>query len=120
MRLLTEDAVLRCDHVAGIVGIAPRQDWVTISGRRVLIEADTLDRPIAGCPFITPTTPPCLHTVSVDEDANYPAFLTILGRGDRARRPCTDGATGRTDWGQTRSVSYRVAAPGQDFVEVGG
>lgn len=120
MRLLTEDAALICDHISGVVGIAPRQDWVTIAERRILVEADTLDRPIAGCPFVTPTTPPCLRTVSVEEDATYRDFLCIASRKDKDRRICLEGATGRTDWGQTRTVSYHVAKPGQDFVEVGG
>lgn len=120
MRLLTEDAVLRCDHVGGRVALAPGQDWVTISDRRILIEADTLGRSISGCPFVTPTTPPCLHTVSVEEGATYRDFLVVLTRGDRERRFCIESATGRTDWGQTLTVSYRVAEPGQDFVEVGG
>lgn len=75
-RLLTEDALLQCDHGKGSpglgrVGLKPRQDWLTIAGRRVLVEGDLWHRPIAACPMITPTTPPCAHTVSVDAAPSY-------------------------------------------------
>lgn len=114
MLLLTRDAVLKCAH-GGVVGIAPFQTWVVIREVPVLVEPDPLSRPIAACPQMTPTTPPCLVTVSVDEGASYSAFVTIDGH-----RVCMDTATGRTDWAKLSTVPYSVTSPGQDFVSVGG
>lgn len=112
MRLLTRDAVLKCDH-GGIVGLQPAQDWVTVGGVPVLVEPDPLHRPVAACPRVTPTTPPCLLTISVDEGASYSALVTIDGS-----RVCKDTATGRTNWSMLAIVSYAVAEPGQALVEV--
>jgi hypothetical protein len=113
MRLLTEDAVLKCGH-GGVVRLAPRQHWVTVAGRVLLVESDPLGRPIVACPQMTPTTPPCLVTTSVDE-ASYSAFVRIDGR-----RVCLDRTTGRTDWAKLGTVSYSVMAAGQPFVESEG
>ena len=114
MLLLTEDAVLKCDH-GGVVGLSPRQHWVTVADRVLLVEADPDHRPISACPFATPTTPPCTLTITVDEAASYSAFIRIGGR-----RVCLDRTTGRTDWGKISTVSYSVTAPGQSFVASGG
>ena len=38
MKWLTQDALLRCDHVMGIVQIVPTQKLVTIESRAVLVE----------------------------------------------------------------------------------
>jgi hypothetical protein len=113
MRLLTRDAVLKCGH-GGVVGLDPRQHWVTVAGRALLVESDPLGRRIEHCPQATPTTPPCLHTISVDEGASYSAFIRIDGR-----RICLDRTTGHTDWAMLTTASYSVTAPGQAFVESG-
>lgn len=115
MRVLTEDALLKCDH-GGVVGLSPRQDWVRVAGRRVLIEGDLLGRPLRGCPMITPTTPACALTISVNEAPSYANFVRVTSKGDNARRLCLDTATGHTDWARLATVSYTVAAPGQSFV----
>ena len=114
MLVLTKDALLTCAH-GGVVGIVASQDWVTIGGSAALVEPDPLNRPIAACPMMTPTTPPCLLTVSVDEKASYSAFVTIDGH-----RLCLDGATGRTDWSKLSTVPFAVGRPGQDLVSCGG
>lgn len=117
MRVLTESAILRCDH-GGVVGLSPRQDWVRIEGRRLLVEDDPLGRPVRGCPMITPTTPACAVTVSVSQAPSYAAFVHVRSRGDKARRMCLDTTTGHTDWARLATVSYSVASPGQSFVVV--
>jgi len=119
MRVLTEEAVLKCDH-GGIVDIKRRQEWVRIADVAVLIEDDPLHRPVHRCPMITPTTPPCATTILVDEAKSYAAFVTIRGKGDDARRLCLDTTTGKTDWSRIATVNYTVTRPGQDFVTVQG
>ena len=114
MRLLTQDAVLKCGH-GGVVRLDPRQHWVTVAHRVLLVEGDPRGRPIVACPQATPLTPPCLVTVSVDECASYSAFMRIDGR-----RVCLDRTTGRTDWAKLGTVSYSVTVPGQAFVESEG
>ena len=52
MLVLTEDALLVCAHELGEVGVAPRQDWVTVNGRKVLVDSDPESRPITKCPNI--------------------------------------------------------------------
>ena len=117
MHVLTEDAVLKCDH-GGIVDLKPRQDWVCVGGRRVLIEDDPLGRKLHRCPMITPTTPPCTRTISVAEAPSYAAFVRVMTKGDQPRRMCLDTATGHTDWARLATVSFHVTAPGQFFVTV--
>ncbi|WP_316204479.1 hypothetical protein [Bradyrhizobium sp. SZCCHNS3051] len=119
MLVLTGNAVLTCEH-GGIVVLAPQQHWVRIGGRDVLVEGDPLHRPIAACPMTTPTTPPCLLTISVNEAASYSPFITIATKGDKARRLCVADTTGKTDWSKLASVPFSVRAPGQDFVSIGG
>ena len=113
MQLLTMDAVLKCAH-GGVVGLDPRQRWVTITKRAILVEADPLDRPISACPQMTPATPPCHKTVAVD-DVSYSGFVRIGGR-----RVCLDRTTGRTDWSKLGLIPFSVTSPGQAFVASGG
>ena len=108
MRLLTQDAVLVCAHELGIVGIVGTQDWVTVSHRRVLVEADPEGRPIGGCPNVGPTIKPCTATLPVR--AGYSDFLRINGR-----RVCLDTVTGITDGTPPGTVKYKVRSPGQDL-----
>jgi hypothetical protein len=109
MRILTEDAVLHCKHVAGIVKIAPSQRWVTVEGRSVLVDPDPEDKGISGCPNIGATIKPCLKTFKVQE--GYSLWLRIEGR-----RICLDRVTGLTDGTPPGTVKYEVAQPGQNFV----
>ncbi|SNX70142.1 hypothetical protein SAMN05878503_10551 [Cereibacter ovatus] len=110
--VLTEAAHLSCAH-GGRVGLAASQDLVRIGRVPVLVRPDLLGRPIAACPHATPSTPPCLQTVVVDDAASYSGFVTIDGR------PVAKAtAQGRTDWSKLGVVPFGVDAAGQDFVSV--
>jgi hypothetical protein len=109
MEVLTEDAVLVCAHESGIVGLAPVQAWVTINGRRVLIEPDPEGRPIAACANVGPTIKPCTTTLKVE--AGYSAFVTVNGSP-----LCLQPVTGKTDGTPPGVVDYHVRSTGQHFV----
>jgi hypothetical protein len=118
VQVLSEDAILACDH-GGIVKLDAHQHWLTTGGRAVLVEADTLHRPIAGCPAMSPTTPPCTETIVVDAAPTYAAFVTAQGSNDSSpRRLCLQTATGRTNWSKLSVVSFHVNQPGQKLLEV--
>lgn len=110
MRVLTEDALLVCAHELGEVGLDPRQGWVTINGRRVLVDSDPAQRPISRCPNIGVAIKPCQLTLPVEH--GYSDFVRIDGR-----RVCLDAVTGKTDGTPPGVVMYHVRQPGQDFVE---
>ncbi len=107
---LTEDAVLRCAHIMGLVAIEPTQTLVTIAGRRVLVATDPEAKAIAGCPNAAPPFRPCLNTRRVEK--GYSAFIHINGH-----EVCLDTVTGKTDGTPTGVVYYHVATPGQSLVE---
>ncbi len=108
MYFLTQDAVLVCAHELGVVGIVATQNLVTIKRRRVLVETDPEQRPIAGCPNVGPTIKPCTNTLAVQ--AGYSDFIRIDGR-----RVCLDTVTGITDGTPPGTVKYKVRSPGQDL-----
>jgi hypothetical protein len=109
MRLLTEDAVVICNHVLGRVGIRPAQGWVRIDGRRVLVDDDPEGRPISGCPNVGATIKPCQRTLRVQ--VGYSDWVRIEGKG-----VCLDTVSGLTDGTPPGTVHYRVQSPGQDLV----
>lgn len=110
MRVLTEDALLRCDH-GGKVSPAVRQSWVTIAGRRVLVEDDPEGRKISGCPNTNPLVgiKPCTQTLRVQR--GYSELVRIDGHP-----VCLDAVTGLTDGTPQGGVRYIVADPGQALV----
>ena len=110
MHWLTEDAVLVCAHETGIVGIKATQNLVTVSGRRVLVDADPVSRPIVGCANVGPTIKPCTSTLPVQE--GYSDLLRI-----EVRRVCLDPVTGLTDGTPPGTVKYHVRSAGQALVE---
>lgn len=110
MLFLTEDALLVCTHELGKVGIDPRQSWVTISGRRVLVDSDPEARPISGCPNINIGVKPCQLTLRVER--GYSDLIRI-----DSQRVCLDAVTGKTDGTPPGVVMYHVRTPGQTFVE---
>lgn len=110
MLVLTEDALLVCTHELGEVGIDPRQSWVTIGGRRVLVDSDPEARPISRCPNIGVAIKPCQQTLKVER--GYSDFIRI-----DSQRVCLDTVTGKTDGTPPGVVMYHVRTPGQDFVE---
>ncbi len=109
MYLLTEDALVVCQHELGTVSIQPTQDWVTISRRRVLVEPNPEGRPIKACPNIGATIKPCQTTLKVQE--GYSDWIRIGGR-----RVCLDTVTGLTDGTPPGLVKYHVRQPGQQLV----
>lgn len=109
VQFLTEDAVLVCNHELGHVSNRPSQEFVTVEGRRVLVENDPEGRPISGCPNIGTFIKPCAVTLKVD--TGYSLFITIEGKP-----VCLDTVTGLTDGTPPQTVKYKVRAPGQDIV----
>jgi len=110
MKLLSQDAVLMCKHVTGLVGIVPTQDWVTVEGRLFLVDDNPENRLIVGCPNYGVTIKPCVKTLAVQE--GYSGFLRVDGR-----RICLDTVTGLTDGTPPGMVKYEVRSPGQQLVE---
>ena len=113
LQLLTEDALLVCAHLLGTIGLAPRQDLVSIAHRRVLVETDPEARPISHCPNVGPTIKPCQLTLKVE--TGYCDWLRIDGR-----RICLDTVTGYTDGTPPGVVKYHVVDPGQTLVSEQG
>lgn len=109
MKLLTHNAILKCGHETGIVGIVASQHLVSIKGRKVLVEKDPEARPIVGCTNVGPTILPCVTTLVV-EGEGYSSLLRIDGR-----RVCLDTVAGHTV-GTPPSNTYSVSNPGQKLV----
>jgi hypothetical protein len=112
MKLLTEDAVLICNHELGIVDIRATQNLVSIEGRQLLVERNPESRLIKGCPNIGATIKPCQQTLRVQ--TGYSDFIRIEGQ-----RICLDTVTGLTDGTPPGTVVYKVRNPGQSFVSQG-
>lgn len=106
MKILTEDADLRCQHVGGKVILHPLQGLVRIAGRRVLVEPDPEGKSIVGCPNVGATMKPCQTTLKVV--TGYSESMRIDGR-----RVCLDTVTGLTDGTPPGVVKYTVHDPGQ-------
>lgn len=109
MKLLTEDAIINCQHELGVVHLVPTQDLVTIGQRKVLVENNPEGRLITACPNIGATIKPCTRTLKAL--AGYSDFLRIDGQ-----RVCLDTVTGLTDGTPPGVVKYTVTAPGQQLV----
>ena len=118
MKLLTDQARLTCDHRTGIVCLIPpppltrplAQQWVTIEGHPVLVEADPEGKLIVGCANAGPTIKPCSLTLKVTQ--GYSDLVSI-----EARRVCLVTVTGLTDGTPPGFVAYGVRDAGQDWVE---
>ncbi len=110
MKWLTEDCVVTCKHIMGVVKHDPRQALVTVAGRRVLVATDPENRPIAGCPNVGATIKPCATTLKVQQ--GYSSLIRIDGAN-----VCLDTVTGLTDGTPPGMVKYLVRAPGQVLVE---
>jgi len=108
-KVLTQDALLVCDHQPGRVQIQASQGLLTIEGRAVLVENDPQGRPIAGCPNAGGTMKPCTTTLVVKE--GYSDLVRVDGR-----RICLDTVTGLTDGTPPGTVDYVVHSPGQSLV----
>ncbi len=112
MKILTEKALLVCDHKTGVVKLTERQDWVKIGDDKVLVKDDPENRSIAGCTFFNPalSLKSCTQTQKVDK--GYSEFVRIDGNP-----VCLDTVTGYTNGASPKSIHYSVVTPGQDFVE---
>jgi hypothetical protein len=119
MLILTEDALIVCNHITGKVNIQPSQNLVTINGRCILVDPDPEGRSIVGCPNIGVNIKPCTNTLSVQ--VGYSDLLRIdVGLGS-ARRICLDTVDGLTDGTLPGTVHYKVfkngePKAGQEFV----
>lgn len=111
MRILTEDAHLRCKHGPGRVEQQVSQGLVTIGGRRVLVRPDPEHRPVKGCPGSGPPMRPCTLTDTVR--AGYCPWIRIDGRP-----VCLSTVVGRTNGDPVGAIDFLVAAPGQSLVDV--
>ncbi len=109
MKLLTEEAVLRCDHKTGHVVNQLSQSLVTIAGKRVMVEKDPEGRTILMCNNISANNKPCTLTLAVQQ--GYSDLLSVMGK-----RICLDTVTGKTDGTLPGTVDYTVSAPGQTLV----
>jgi hypothetical protein len=109
VKLLTEDAVFKCQH-SGVVEVAPTQDYVRIDGRRVLVEDNPEGRDIDWCPNRNLAgIRPCDNSLKVRE--GYSAFVAI-----DQHAVCLDNLWGLTDGTPPGAVKYEVRAPGQEYV----
>jgi hypothetical protein len=108
MNIVTDQAVLVCNHQTGIVTNKPSQNLVTIVGRPILVDNDPEHKTIKGCTMVTPTIKPCTLTLNVT--AGYSKLVRINGHG-----VCLDTVTGLTDWAGA-NVQYKVRTPGQDLL----
>lgn len=109
MKLLTEDALLVCNHEIGKIDIVATQSLVTIGKRRILVDDDPENRPISRCPNIGATIRPCLHSLRVQE--GYSDWIRVEGKP-----VCLDTVTGLTDGTPPGIVIYKVNDPGQNLV----
>jgi hypothetical protein len=109
MKLLTSAAVLVCDHVSGIVGLAPTQEWVRVGGVPLLVRDNPERRTITGCTNYGATIKPCVTTLAAQ--AGYSTFVRIGGCD-----ACLDTVTGLTDGTPPGIVKYAVRNPGQHWV----
>lgn len=110
LKILTSKASLKCAH-GGSVDLKPSQRWVRVGGAPVLVDPDTVDRPIHACPMATPANPPCGKTVNANGAASFSALVKIDGRG-----VCLDTATGMTNWSKLAVVPYAVISSGQNLI----
>lgn len=108
MLALTEDAGIFCTHGPGRVSIHPSQAFVTIEGRRVLVEPDPVGWAIRHCPSTVPFKP-CLTTLKVQK--GYSEYIRV-----ESLRLCLDTITGFTDGTPPGVVKYVVRDAGQKFV----
>jgi hypothetical protein len=89
-------------------GFSPRQGWVRIERRRVLVRPDTIGRPFDnGCILKPPQAKPCTSTLNVKSGHSQ------LVRIDD-RPVCLSNLTGLTDG--LPQTTYRVHRPGQRLV----
>jgi len=113
MLILTQQALVLCDHKLGQVILPASQTFVRAAGVPLLVRNDPEGRAIVGCPNAAPGVVPCLHTLPVKE--GYSDFVRIGGRA-----VCLDTVTGLTDGVPPGTFRYSVKNAGQRFVRSNG
>ncbi|MCL4506547.1 MAG: hypothetical protein M1434_01925 [Chloroflexi bacterium] len=108
LKILTDRAVLVCNHQTGIVTNQPTQHLVKIDGRPILVDSDPERKTIKGCTMATPTIKPCSLTLKVNK--GYSDLIRVDGK-----RVCLETVTGLTDW-TGANVNYTVRTPGQSLL----
>lgn len=111
MKLLTDQAVLVCNHEQGIVKNQPEQDLVWIAAHPILVESEPEGWSIIGCPNanVPVGIVPCRTTLRVQ--SGYSEWIRVDGH-----RVCLDTVSGFTDGTPPLTIKYKVRDPGQDFV----
>jgi hypothetical protein len=109
MKILTQDADLRCAH-RGKVDVEATQTLVTINGRLVLTEDNPENRDISTCPNYGAMIKPCKKSLKVQ--TGYSSLLSIDGKP-----VCLDTVKGLTDGTPPGMVEYKVTNPGQTWVD---
>jgi hypothetical protein len=108
MEWIHRNSVIRCDHDGRVTNL-PSQEWVTIAGIPVLVEADPEGRAIVACPNYGPTVKPCGKTLTVT--TGYSERFRIGGKAVVLSH--LDGLTDGTPPGL---VHQKVRDPRQLFV----
>ena len=111
MFFVTEDATIICKHPVGVVQNKPSQDWLTIVGRRVLIEPDPENRDINGCTNSAGVNVPCKIATNIQMEG-YSELIRVDGH-----RLCLDTITAFTSGQPPGMFKWVVVNPGQPFVE---
>lgn len=112
MQLMTELALITCDHGTGKVASKSSQSLVWVEGSAVLVGNDPGNKMIAGCSNLAPTIKPCTMSMAVEQ--GHSALVSIDGVP-----ACLDTVVGGTDGTPPSATKYRVRAPGQGLVRVG-
>ncbi len=109
-RLITQAAVLHCDHLTGIVGIVASQKLVTIENVPLLVKGDLEKRPVAGCPIpASGGSKPCLNTLNEIKGHSQLVFINDIP-------VCLKSAKGLTDGVPPGSIYYTVKSAGQNLL----
>lgn len=108
MEWLRLDSVVKCEH-DGRVANEASQDWVTIGGVPVLVDADPEGRNIVACPNYGPTIKPCAKTLKVR--VGYSDLVRVDGK-----RTVLSNLDGLTDGTPPGLVHYTLRDPRQRFV----
>jgi hypothetical protein len=108
MEWLRLDSVVKCEH-DGRVRNEASQDWVTIEGVPVLVDADPEGRTIVACPNYGPTIKPCAKTLEVR--VGYSDLIRVDDK-----RVVLSNLDGLTDGTPPGFVHYTLRDPRQRFV----
>lgn len=112
MQLMTELALITCDHGTGKVSSKSSQALVWVEGSAVLVGNDPGNKMIGGCSNLAPTIKPCTLSMAVEQGKS--ALVSIDGVP-----VCLDTVVGGTDGTPPSATKYRVREPGQGFIHLG-